>query len=113
MTARQLQRLTTLTQNLGILAVYARLPGTKNHNSPRGCNSSLRGRIMDISLDYRRYALTDYRRCILHVGITAARTVEPCPADRSGNYGLLELSFQLVLYGWQYWHANSRHFIRR
>jgi hypothetical protein len=28
-----------------------------------------------------------------HVGKTAARTEKPCPADRSGNYGILELSF--------------------
>jgi len=27
------------------------------------------------------------------VGITAAWTIKPCPADRSGNCGQLELSF--------------------
>ena len=39
------------------------------------------------------------------VGITAAWTVKPCPADRSGNYGQLELSFSWSCTGWQYWHA--------
>jgi hypothetical protein len=29
----------------------------------------------------------------VNVGITAAWTVKPCQADRSGNYGQLELSF--------------------
>jgi hypothetical protein len=29
----------------------------------------------------------------ISVGITAARTVKPCQADQSGNYGLLEMSF--------------------
>src|SRR5450432_2652195 len=39
------------------------------------------------------------------VGITAAWTVKPCPADRSGNHGQLELSFSWSCTGWQYWHA--------
>jgi hypothetical protein len=41
----------------------------------------------------RFVAVTGRRSRIPTVGITAPRTVKPCQADRSGNYGLLELSF--------------------
>jgi hypothetical protein len=53
---------------------------------------AIRAFVLDNGESFKVVAF-DKKRYIISVGITAARTVKPCQADRSGNYGQPELSF--------------------